>query len=221
MRLVLCDDHQLLLDALASALTDRGHVVEAVVSSSAAAVDAVVRADPDACLLDIRFPDGDGVEVARQLRELAPRTKVVILSATADPGTVAAAVGAGVAAFSHKDQSIDAIVHVLDRVMDGEIVIEVAGVRESSRRRDAAESDVARMLRYLTTRELEVLHRLVDGESTEGIAREIGITANTARTHVQNILIKLGAHSRLQAAAMVVNAGWPGVHQASTLRRSS
>ncbi|MGH8938641.1 MAG: LuxR C-terminal-related transcriptional regulator, partial [Actinomycetes bacterium] len=175
---------------------------------------------PDACLLDIRFPDGDGVDVARQLRALAPRTKVVILSATADPATVAAAVGAGVAAFTHKDQTIDAIVHVLDRVMDGETVIEVAGVRES-KRRDAAESDVARMLRYLTARELEVLHRLVDGESTEGIARAIGITANTARTHVQNILIKLGAHSRLQAAAMVVNAGWPDVHPASTLRRSS
>lgn len=220
MRLVLCDDHQLLLDALSTALTQRGHVVEAAVSSSHEVAAVVARTDPDICLLDVRFPDGDGVEAARELRQVAPRTKVVILSATADPETVAAASAAGVVGFTHKDQTIDAIVRVLERVNNGEMVQDVEGAG-TARRRGAAESDVARLLRYLTERELEVLERLVAGETTEVIARGLGITVNTARTHVQNVLVKLGAHTRLQAAALVVNAGLMAPSGPQTLRRTS
>lgn len=219
MRLVLCDDHQLLLDALSTALTQRGHVVEAAVSSSREVAAVVARTDPDICLLDVRFPDGDGVEAARELRQVAPRTKVVILSATTDPETVTAASAAGVVGFTHKDQTIDAIVRVLERVNNGETVQDVEGV--AARRRGADESDVARLLRYLTERELEVLERLVDGETTEVIARGLGITVNTARTHVQNVLVKLGAHTRLQAAALVVNAGLMQPSGPQTLRRTS
>lgn len=221
MRLVLADDHRMLLDALATALTQRGHVVAAAVSSRGAVVDAVRRTAPDICLLDIRFPDGDGLETARELKASGMVTKVVILSATTDAGTVAAAAEAGVVGFTHKDQTIDAIVAVLERVHSGETVIEADLAAAGSRSRPNGESDLVRMMRYLTERELEVLWRLVEGETTEAIARGLGITVNTARTHVQNVLVKLGAHTRLQAAALVVNAGLVRPPQARSLRRTS
>jgi two-component system nitrate/nitrite response regulator NarL len=68
-------------------------------------------------------------------------------------------------------------------------------------------SDMSRMLRFLTAKERSVLLLLVDGSSTAEIARSLGIATSTARTHVQNVLVKLGVHSRLQATAMVANAG--------------
>lgn len=220
MRLVLCDDHQLLLDVLASALVERGHVVEATVSSPHEVADVVRRTDPDICLLDVNFPDGEGIEAAHQLRVLAPRTKVVMLSVASDSAVVTAAVAAGVAGFTRKDQSIDGIVGVLQRVERGEVVLDVRS-RSAATRPVTGDADVARLLRHLTDRESEVLQRLVDGETTEGIARSLGVTVNTARTHVQKILVKLGVHTRLQAAAMVMNAGLMQPDPAPPLRRTS
>jgi two-component system, NarL family, nitrate/nitrite response regulator NarL len=217
MRLVLCDDHQLLLDVLTTALTAHGYLVEATVSSARAVAEVVRRTDPDVCLLDVCFPDGGGVEVACELTAVAPRTKVVMLSVSSEPEVVAAAVAAGAAGFTRKDQAIDGIIRVLQRVQRGETVIDVSG-RSSAPRRSTGDSEASRLLRHLTEREVEVLQRLVDGETTEALAHGLGITVHTARTHVQKILVKLGVHTRLQAATMVMNAGLMQPNPAPSLR---
>lgn len=208
MKLVLCDDHLMWLEALEQNLAARGHVVAALATTPDQALDAVATNDPDVVALDVSFPDGSGLQVASRIRDQCPRSRVVMLTGSSEPSLVSAAVDAGAAGFTRKDQSVDAIVAALERVAEGG-----DGFGESQQqgldagRRLRAETETAQLLRYLTPQERHVLRRLVDGRSTSEIARELSVTKNTARTHVQKVLMKLGAHSRLQAATMVVRAG--------------
>src|SRR5947209_1679723 len=155
MRLVLCDDHRLLLEALASIFSANGHVVEAIVTSPSEAVGAVMASDPDVCVLDIGFPGAEsGVEVAARLRREHPRTKVLILSGTTDPNIVSAAINAGVAGFTRKDQSAAAILTVLDRVGQGELAVDPDLLRAVAREsRSPRQTDASRLLSFLTPRE--------------------------------------------------------------------
>ena len=131
-----------------------------------------------------------------------------MVSATDDPAIVSAALDLGVAGFTRKDQRIDGIVQILERVAQGEVAVDPELLRAAVRHLKAPDVDQAeRTLRYLTPREREVLRRIVEGESTKQIARAMDIAQSTARTHVQNVLVKLGAHSRVEASAIVARVG--------------
>ncbi len=97
MRLVLCDDNRMLCEALASILQARGHPVLAIATSAADSIAAVATNRPDACLLDLRFPDGSGLDIARTIRHSQPETKIVVLSCVTDPAVVSEAKKIGVA----------------------------------------------------------------------------------------------------------------------------
>ena len=171
--LLLCDDHILLTEALAAALTKKGFTNVAVTSSPAAAL-ALMRDRPfDVCVIDLQFPDGDGLATARGLRELRPQTQVVILSAFVDPAVVAAGIDAGAAGFCGKDLGVDGIIKAVELVHAGQVFIDAALLRgTASRMRERHPTRL--MARYLTRRELEVLARLTAGESTVGIATAMG-----------------------------------------------
>jgi two-component system nitrate/nitrite response regulator NarL len=204
VRLVLCDDHVLLLDALESVLARHGHEVVAAVTTPDAALEAVREHRPDVLLLDAYFPEGSGVAAIPQLVEASPGTRIVVLSAAAEPRMVSSAVEAGAVGFARKDRGLDGILRALERVLQGELVIDTELLREVVARppHDSPE-DTQWRARFLTAREREVLDRLLAGQSTADMAREMGIARSTARTHVQNVLQKLGVHSRLQAAAVM------------------
>ena len=122
-----------------------------------------------------------------------------MLSGRADPDAVTAALAAGAAGFVLKDQSIDGVLRALDRLAAGE----GGGARGGGRARPRAR------LRFLTPREREALRRIAEGQSTREIAQSMQVAHSTARTHVQNVLTKLGVRSRLQAAALVARVGLP------------
>ena len=237
-RIVLCDDHTLLTESLAASLTAKGYQVEAVTSTPAQGLAAVAALDPDILMLDVHFPmtaaqrlgpsaatfsGGElafpvsrpnsrmvtaGLELAQAVLERHPRTKVLMVSATDDPAIVSAALDLGVSGFTRKDQRIDGIVQILERVAAGEVAVDPELLRDAVRHLKAPDVDQAeRTLRYLTPREREVLRRIVEGESTKQIARAMDIAQSTARTHVQNVLVKLGAHSRVEASAIVARVG--------------
>jgi two-component system nitrate/nitrite response regulator NarL len=209
VRLVICDDHRLLTEALASMLSAQGHVIEGIAYDADELLRLVAASDPDVCLLDLNLAGGtEGVTVARELLERHPRTKVIILSAVSEPSVVAAAIDAGVVGFVRKDQNASRIISTLERVAAGDMAIDGDLLRAAVRATPSPpRSDTSRLLSFLTAKERAVLLLLVDGSSTAEIARSLGIATSTARTHVQNVLVKLGVHSRLQAAAMVANAG--------------
>jgi DNA-binding NarL/FixJ family response regulator len=149
-----------------------------------------------------------GLELAQQVVDKYPRTKVLMVSATDDPAIVSAALDLGVSGFTRKDQRIDGIVQILERVGQGEIAVDPELLRAAVRHLKAPDIDQAeRTLRYLTPREREVLRRIVEGESTKQIARAMDIAQSTARTHVQNVRVQLGAHSRVEASAIVARVG--------------
>ena len=173
--LLLCDDHLLLAEALAAALANRGFTDVEVAGSPDAALAVIRRKPIDVCLMDLQFPDGDGLAAARELRELRPQTRVVILSAFADSAVVAAGVGAGVAGFCRKDMGVDEIIKAVEQVHAGQVFIDAALLRGTVTR--MRERNPTRLMaRYLTRREIEVLARLAAGETTVGIATAMGVS---------------------------------------------
>ena len=211
MNLVLCDDHLILLDALGPALQSHGHRVLAAVMTPEEAVTSVGEHRPDILLIDAYFPADSGLRVVTQVAQMSPQTRVVFLSGASDPELVRAAVDAGAVGFIRKGRDLDSILRTLDRVMAGETVIDPDLLRAVvGRRREPDEHNVRWLARFLTDREKEVLSHIVAGENTEEMARAMGIARSTARTHVQNVLAKLGVHSRLQAAAAMYTGSAPG-----------
>jgi two-component system nitrate/nitrite response regulator NarL len=145
--------------------------------------------------------------VAREIGELSPSTKILILSGSDDPVVIAAAVTAGVAGYALKSCPVEALLTSIQRVAAGEPVMETELLRRALLHGSGRTSPVAQLTRHLTQREREVLLRLVKGEATASIAASMGIRQATARSHIQNVLAKLGVHSRLEAVALAVRSG--------------
>ncbi|WP_431680071.1 LuxR C-terminal-related transcriptional regulator [Kitasatospora sp. KL5] len=213
VRLVIVDDHRLLAEALAAALQLRGHRVLGVGAPAAAAATLVAGRRPEVCLLGVAGGAGgeDVFAPLRRLRAEHPELAVVVLGPVGDPGRVAAAFAAGAAGYVRSDERIDVVERAIARVRAGEAAVaaEVLQGAFEALLRPAAEpdDDAVRLLRLLTRREAQVLARIAEGEDTAAIAAGMGIASSTARTHVQRVLVKLGARSRLEAAAVAARTG--------------
>jgi two-component system nitrate/nitrite response regulator NarL len=219
MRLVICDDHRLLLDALSLVLSHHGHIVLATVLDPDAAVEAAREHQPDVCLLDVHFPDGNGLHAIGRIHAASPHTKVVMLAGSTGRGLVSDAIARGAAGFVSKVKPVEAILESLEMAHRGFLAVDPLVLQEALRPQ-SKKDDPLWALKFLTQREWEVLLCIMDGLDTQRMADHLGVHRSTARTHVQNLLGKLGVNSRLQAAAMM-NAhasaeSWP-VH----LRRGS
>ena len=203
MRIVLCDDHRLLAEALATALRAHGHEVVAVAVTPELGYQAVVEHRPDVCLLDLTFPGASGLDVIARITAAHPGCKVLMLSGRADPDLVSAALEAGAAGFVLKQQGLERIQLALDSVFAGQAVIDPTLLEVALTVPAPRLGTERQRLSSLTPREREALHRIVEGGSTKEIARAMRVSQSTARTHVQNVLMKLGVRSRLQAVALV------------------
>lgn len=201
MRVVICDDHRLLLEALTTALAGQGYVVEAATTSPEDAVRAVSLADPDVLLMDVMFPDGSGVDTARRVMAEHPRTKVVLMTGTESVEPLTEALQIGVSGYVMKGQRIEAIVEALETAVRGGLSVDRQLL---GRVRNAAPVPRQRTpLDQLTPREKYVFTLLANGMSTRQIVQRLGVSQSTVRTHIQNILSKLGVHTRLQAVAVL------------------
>jgi two-component system nitrate/nitrite response regulator NarL len=213
MRIVICDDHLLLLEALATALAAHGFVIEAAVTTPEDAVRAVAFHDPDLLLLDLMFPTGEGLDAARRVGVEHPRTKVVMITGTDSVQPLTEALKTGVAGYVHKNQPVKEIAAALRVAAQGELAVNGALLR---RLRSTAPAAPRQPLDELTPRERQILHFLENGMDTDEIVERLGLRRSTVRTHVSSILSKLGVHSRVQAvaaqAAMRVDAATPDRH---------
>jgi two-component system nitrate/nitrite response regulator NarL len=198
VRLVLCDDNRILCEALGVALEARGHHVLATTTTTAKGIAAVAEHQPDACLLDLRFPDPpDGLDAARVIRQRYPGTAVLLLSGLVDPAVRSDAMRIGVAGFLRKDQNVDHVADALEVIASGGVVFD-----SMLSPRPAVGEQRVHPGYLLTPRERDVLRRIVAGQSTTQMSREMHVEVSTLRTYVKNVLAKLGVHSRLQAAAL-------------------
>jgi two-component system nitrate/nitrite response regulator NarL len=212
VRLLICDDHKVLVEGLSLVLSEKGHTIVATALDPDEAVEAARLHQPDACLLDVYFPHGNGICAISRIHEVSPDTKVVILSGSFCPKMVADAIAQGAAGYVGKEKPLEVLVEMLQMAHDGYLAVDPLILRDALRPA-APNDDPLWMLKFLTEREWEVLRCIMDGLSTQQMAEKFGVHRCTARTHVQNTLTKLGVHSRLQAAAlMTANATeetWP------------
>jgi two-component system, NarL family, nitrate/nitrite response regulator NarL len=206
VRILLCDNHRLLVEALAASLRRLGHHVVAMTTLPEEAFDAAVEFDPDVCLLDVVFPGGHGIDTVASIRATT-RSKVLVLSAQCDDDAVCAALAAGAGGFVGKNQGIDDVVRSLDQVCAGKVIRHVEAAPGPVRAPGRPRPPELVALRFLTGREREALRLIAEGQSTKEIAQSMHVAYSTARTHVQNVLTKLGVRSRLRAAALASRAG--------------
>ncbi len=199
--LVVGDDHVVFLDALAAVLAQQDFTVT-MARTLPDTVRAVARLQPDLCVLDRHFAGEDGISAIETMIASSPQTKVLVLSADPDTEAVLAALRAGASGYLHKTRGVTALTAAIRRALRGEVVVDVPKV--SGPRPSPHQQDARRLASYLTGRERECLALLIGGLDTAAMARKLGVSRATVRTHVQSLLTKLGVHSRLEAASLAV-----------------
>ena len=191
--ILLCDDHLLLLDALSEALRGRGYDVVGTVDDPDQLGPVLRECRPRVCLLDVTFAGALRLDLVETVRQEAPETAIILLTARREceiRSALTAGVVAGVLAKTGDISALDQMIQ--DVVSDGRAAETPPGLeRPAARRLDLA--------RPLTEREQEVLRLLAKGESTRAIADELGLSLNTVGTHIQNLMRKLDAHHRSKA----------------------
>jgi DNA-binding NarL/FixJ family response regulator len=211
--LLICDDHKVLTDALATVvgLDDGLAMIAPPVHEPEAAIALCTEHLPDVVLMDIVFKGGmSGIEATRAIKEVSPSTKVVIMTAHDDERLLVEAVEAGASGFLGKDEAASELLSAAKAAADGEVLIDpgtLTRLLAQVARERAEQRDAQMLLNDLTDREREILQLLAEGVRNDEIAARLFISPQTVQTHVRNILGKLRVHSKLEAVAFAVKHG--------------
>jgi DNA-binding NarL/FixJ family response regulator len=211
VRVLLGDAHRSFVEAMALRLDAEAELeVVAVASRPEEALNAVRAKPVDVAVLAVGPEPGGFVDIGRQLLKRQPELKLIAVAAEDDTALLARAVSEGFRGWVSKDVGIAALLDVIHAVGQGETSIPprilsqlLPYILQEAEERRAAEAPLA----MLTAREREVLKAMVNGQSRQEIAEALTISSNTVRTHMQNILAKLGVHSSLAAVAIARRAG--------------
>jgi NarL family two-component system response regulator LiaR len=216
IRVAIADDHAVVRQGLRTFLElQDGMDVVGEAADGEEAVALVERTAPDVVLLDLVMPRVDGLEAIRRIRERAPATRILVLTSFADDHTVLPAVRAGAAGYLLKDVQPPELAGAIRTVHSGEallaptvatMLVEQLAAEDGASGATAASDEHG----HLTPRELEVLAELARGRANKAIAFELGVSERTVKTHVSNILGKLGCTDRTQAAVYAVEHGLVG-----------
>jgi len=211
IRVVIVDDHALFRRGLEMVLAEEADIdLVGEASDGAEAVEKAGEALPDVVLMDIRMPRSSGIEACRAMKEVAPSTKIVMLTISDEEEDLFEAIRAGASGYLLKDIPYDEVADVVRAVHGGQSLInpsmaaklltEFAALakREESERAEQVPAP------RLTEREIEVLKLVARGMNNRDIAKELFISENTVKNHVRNILEKLQIHSRMEAVMIAV-----------------
>jgi len=204
MRVLIADDHTLFRDSLKSLLATRDYEVVAEASNGREAVDLAWRHKPDVVLMDLAMPVMDGLEATRRLAAELPEVKVVVLTAFDEDSNLFQAIKSGAKGYVLKDLEAERFFRLLEGVARGEPALTPTLAKrlldEFARPQKTATPDAS--VDALTERETEVLVLMVDGvTSNRELANRLGVSENTVKFHVRNILDKLHLHNRAQVVA--------------------
>jgi DNA-binding NarL/FixJ family response regulator len=205
IRVLVVDDHQMLLESLVRIL-ERQEGVQIVAAAGTAAEGVALAAQhkPDVVVMDYQLPDADGASAATEIRAEHPDTKVIMLTGFVDDSVLLAAIEAGCCGFVTKDRAVMELVAAVRAAADGEALIPPALLARLLPKLGHSNRGLGN---DLTRREHEVLTLMAEGLSNKAIAQRMAISVNTVRNHVQNLMMKLQAHSRLEAVASAAREG--------------
>ena len=198
VRAVVADDHPAVLRSVCDVLVDSGVEVVGRASSGEEAMARIEASRPAVAVLDLRMPGLTGVEVAARAARSAPDTAVILYTGYGDRALLNEALDVGVRGFVLKEAPLADLVRAVEMVSRGEVYVDpvLAGF--------LATADVTEALPALTKREREVLRLLADGRTNEEIGKELFLSPETIRTHVQKAMRKLEADTRTQAVALAL-----------------
>jgi len=177
--------------------------------AAAAVVAATV---PDVVLMDVRMPERSGIEACRTIKDVAPNSRIIMLTASDEEADLYDAVKSGAAGYLLKDSSIDEVAQAVRVVADGQSLISpsmATKLLDEFKQMSGADRPAVPTPR-LTERELEVLRLVAQGLNNREIGRQLFISENTVKNHVRNVLEKLQLHSRIDAVMYAVRERLPG-----------
>jgi len=204
-RLLVVDDHEVVRQGLVALLDRRPNFQ--VVAEAGTVEEALAQArlhQPDIVIMDVRLPDGSGVEACREIRADLPDTRVVMLTSFPDDEAVLSAIVAGAAGYLLKQIRARDLVSALEAVGRGESLLDPAVTeRVLARVRQIASGEIHDELAGLTPQERKILLLVAEGKTNKEIAAEIFLSDKTVKNYVSSILAKLNLERRAQAAAFV------------------
>ncbi|MFI0353926.1 response regulator [Actinomadura sp. 9N407] len=211
IRVLIVDDHALFAEALTARLGREPDLVILPVAGDARRALALAATErPHVVVLDLMLGPENGLDVLDRLREHHPDVRVVILSAMSEVDAIVQAVRRGAIGWLSKTESADLVARVIRGAArrGGWLPPDILGDVLRRLMNDAPEPNGGgRLLAELTPREREVLQCMVDGLNRAEIADRLGLSANTVRTHTQNLLAKLDMHSALEAITLAMRSG--------------
>jgi two-component system, NarL family, response regulator DevR len=204
-RLLVVDDHEVVRSGLVALLDRReGFQVVAEAGNVAEAIEQANRFVPDIVIMDVRLPDGSGIEACREIRAEHPETRVVMLTSFPDEEAVLSAIVAGASGYLLKQIRARDLVAALESVGRGESLLDPAVTEKVLERiRRIANGPANDEIAQLTTQEQKILALVAEGKTNKEIAAEVFLSDKTVKNYVSSILSKLNLERRAQAAAYV------------------
>lgn len=195
---VVADDHPAMVEAVCDVLGSHGVAVVGRAADGDEALAKIQARQPDTALVDLRMPGLSGIELAANVKGVAPETGVIVYSAYGQGAVLIEALDAGASGFVLKEAPLTDLLRAIQTVAAGGVYVDpvLAGSHANAAAVDS--------LPTLTRRERSVLRLLADGHSNEQIGEQLFISAETVRTHVRKITTKLGARTRTQAVAIAL-----------------
>ncbi|MEK7284893.1 MAG: response regulator transcription factor [Chloroflexota bacterium] len=204
IRVLICDDHEVVREGLRTLIArTAGMSVAGEAATMREAIDTAARARPDVVIMDVRFPDGSGVEACRAIREKRPETGVIMLTSYADDDALFASIIAGAAGYLLKQTRGQAVVEAIQAVAKGRSLLDpdVTGKVLERVRRGKGDEDPG--LASLTEQERKVLEQVAEGKTNREIGAVLFLSEKTIKNYVSRILDKLGLSRRAEVAAYV------------------
>lgn len=207
----MIEDHKILVDSLSLMLRYETDIdFKGSASSVSQGLELVAETTPDVLLLDVGLPDGNGLDLIPEVNNISPDTNIVVLTSMSDEATLMRVIDSGINGFVSKNSELSELLATIRKAADGEIVMPsslLVGLLMRLPRDKAAAYKEEKGWERLTIREQEVLELLASGKSSSEIADELHIAPLTVRTHIRNMMSKMGVHSRLEAVAFGMKNG--------------
>jgi len=212
LRLLIVDDHEIVRQGLVALLERRAAFsVIAEAGTAAEAIEAARTHRPDLIIMDVRLPDGSGIEATREIRAENPAIRVVMLTSYPDEEAVFAAIVAGASGYLLKRSRARDLIAALEAVGRGESLLDPAVTEQVLERiRGIARGTYREELAQLTRQEQTILGLVAEGQTNKEIAAKVFLSDKTVKNYVSSILAKLNLQRRAQAAAFMVRHGQPG-----------
>jgi two-component system, NarL family, response regulator DevR len=204
IRLLIVDDHKVVRLGLITMFSrHRGVQIVADVGTMAEAVEEARRLKPDVILMDVRLPDGSGIDACREIRTACPDTQVLFLTSFADDDALLATVLAGAAGFLLKQADEVGVIHAVETVANGQSIMDPAVTNALFQRmRSFSDSEHTHASGTLSPQEERVMILVVEGKTNKEIALDMGLSEKTVKNYLSNIFQKMQVSRRSQAAVL-------------------